>query len=66
MHPCEEKKDGCRDFLTLPRMSVEEAYCEAGFVLKCSIMLTWVLNRKVRILTIFTQNLSRLSQEQTC
>ena len=19
MHPCEEKKDGCRDFLTLPR-----------------------------------------------
>ena len=23
MHPCEEKKDGCKDFLTLPRMLVD-------------------------------------------
>ena len=26
MHSCEEKKDGCRDFLTLPRISYEMIY----------------------------------------
>ena len=24
MHPCEEKKDGCKEFLTLPRMNPSE------------------------------------------
>ena len=24
MHPCEEKKDGCRDFLTLPRSCIKK------------------------------------------
>ena len=27
MHPCEEKKDGCRDFLTVPRIKLIHPVC---------------------------------------